>query len=79
MDDAFGAFEGLDTEPGFDDVILADVVDGDFVVLFDLDKKLTELGIVKGFDGVLDAIVVGRGSKRIRIDGVEEAVAQLFN
>ncbi len=55
VDDAFGSVQGFGTEPGFDDLILADVVDGDFVVLFDGDQEFAQFGIVKGFDGVLDA------------------------
>ncbi len=41
-------------EACFDDLILADVVDGQFVLLFDLDQEFAELRIVKRLDGFLN-------------------------
>ena len=53
-DDAPGAVGGRGAEAGFDDLVLADVVDGDLVFLFHLDQEIAELGIVQGFDGFLN-------------------------
>ena len=39
VDDPFGSFQGFGTEPCFDDLILADVVNGDFVFLFDVNEE----------------------------------------
>ena len=37
---------GLGAEAGFDDLVLADVVDGQFVLLLDVDQEFAQLRIV---------------------------------
>ena len=54
LHDALGAVEGFGAEAGVDDLVLADVVDGQFGLLFDLDQELAELRIVQWLDGVLN-------------------------
>ena len=41
----------LNAEACFDDLVLADVVDGEFILLFDLDQGLAQLRIVECFGG----------------------------
>ena len=45
---------GVGAEACFDDLILADVVDGEFVLLFDLDQEFAQLRIVKRLGGFLN-------------------------
>ena len=44
IDNAFGSFQSCGTEPGFDDLILADVVNGDFVVFLMVTRRSRNLG-----------------------------------
>ena len=55
LHDGAGAGQGVGAEACFDDLVLADVVDGQFVLLFDLDQELAELRIVKRLDGLLES------------------------
>ena len=54
LDDAPGAVGGIGAEAGLDDLVLADVVDGDLVFLLDLDQEVAEIGVEQGTYGVLD-------------------------
>ena len=54
LDEAFGAVEGGLAEAGFDDLVLADVVDGEFVFGFDVEDELAQGGVAEGF-GRVDA------------------------
>ena len=56
--------KGVGAEACFDDLVLADVVDREFVLLFDLDQEFAELRIVERCDGVFDELV------RRRCDGL---------
>ena len=56
LHDGAGAGQGVGAEACFDDLVLADVVDGQFVLLFDLDEEFAELRIVERLDGVLDEL-----------------------
>ena len=61
LDEALGAVEGGLAEAGFDDLVLADVVDGKFVFGFDVEDELAQGGVAEEFGG-LGAGVVGEGS-----------------
>ncbi len=56
-DHAFGAVERVLGEAGFEHFVGADVVDDDFVLLLDVDDGFAQLGVVEGFDGVLNDLV----------------------
>ena len=48
LHDGAGTGQCVGAEACFDDLILADVVDGEFVLLFDLDEDFAQLRIVNG-------------------------------
>ena len=56
LDDGSGARQCVGAEACFDDLVLADVVDGQFVLLFDLDQEFAQLRIVERCDGVFDKL-----------------------
>ncbi len=49
-----GTSQGVGAEACFDDLILADVIDGEFVLLFDLDKQFAQFRILERLGGFLD-------------------------
>jgi hypothetical protein len=59
LNQAFGAVEGGRAEAGFDDLVLADVVDGEFVFGFDVEDELAQGGVAEGFGGGGAGLVCG--------------------
>ncbi len=56
LHDSAGTGQGVSAEACFDDLILADVVDRQFVFLFDLDQEVAQLRIVERRDGLFDQL-----------------------
>jgi hypothetical protein len=81
LDEAFGAVEGGLAKAGFDDLVLADVVDGEFVFGFDVEDELAEGGVAEGFRrdysrllrGPLSPALSreGRGSYGVGVEGCD--------
>jgi hypothetical protein len=46
--------EGVGAKAGLDDLVLAHVVDGQFILLLDVDQKFAQLRIVEGCGGFAD-------------------------
>jgi hypothetical protein len=60
LHEAAGSVTGGLAESGFDDLILADVVDGEFVFGFDVEDELAQGGVAEGL-GCGDAgLLIGR-------------------
>ena len=54
LHDGAGTAQRVGAEACFDDLVLADVVDGQFVLLFDLDQEFAEFRIVKRLEPLLE-------------------------